>query len=80
MSARDNLIEALNEEHNPAYWSDEVRDSEGLVNAYARELAHELAEKIREFTHTPVGDLSRDLGIEDGLEKAADLIDPEEKE
>lgn len=34
-AARQRLIDALNEEHNPSYWGGEPRDAERLVNDFA---------------------------------------------
>lgn len=65
--ARQRLIDALNEEHNPSYWGGEPRDPERLVNDFT----HALAERIR---------IEADRHAEGryGMHMAADLIDPEE--
>ena len=64
--ARQRLVDALNEEHNPSYWGGEPRDAERLVNDFA----HALAERIR---------IEADEHAEGhyGMHMAADLIDPE---
>jgi hypothetical protein len=36
--ARQRLIDALNEEHNPSYWGGEPRDAERLVDDFAQQL------------------------------------------
>lgn len=66
VSARQRLIDTLNEEHNQSYWGDDSRDAEALVNAFA----HELAEEIRNH-----GDTGTAWG--EPYCNCADLIDPE---
>jgi hypothetical protein len=41
--ARDNLIAALDEEHNPSYWGADARDSAALVDAFAAAVLREAA-------------------------------------
>jgi len=36
--ARQRLVDALNEEHNPSYWGGEPRDAEQLVNDFEHAL------------------------------------------
>jgi hypothetical protein len=71
-SARQRLIDALNEEHAPTYWGGEPRDAERLVNDFA----HELAEQIR---NAPEATAAWDDDYYRGEAAAADLIDPEVK-
>lgn len=68
--ARQKLIDALNEEHNPSYWGGEPRDAERLVDDFA----HSLAEKIRDAPEAPQ---AWDDDYYRGEAAAADLIDPE---
>jgi hypothetical protein len=68
--ARQRLIDALNEEHNPSYFGDDSRNAEQLVNTFA----HELAEKIRNAPEAPQ---AWDDDYYRGQDDAADLIDPE---
>lgn len=66
--ARQRLIDALNEEHNPSYWGGEPRDAERLVDDFT----HALAEEIRNWD-------GPDVVAErwaDGMADAADLVDP----
>jgi hypothetical protein len=47
--ARQRLLDALNEEHNPSYWGGEPRDAEQLVSDFE----NALAEKNREASAPP---------------------------
>lgn len=53
MTARDRLIETLNEEHNPSYWGDYSRDAEALVDAYRDEVALDMGRDLLDIGLVP---------------------------
>lgn len=67
--ARQRLVDALNEEHNPSYWGDEPRDAERLVNDFAHELAEQQRKNCQEVTCGPTE-------AQCACWDQADLIDP----
>jgi hypothetical protein len=71
VTARENLINALKEEHHPSYWDDsDARDEEALVAAFEAEVLRDAAARQRRL---PITD-SFLRGQRDAL---ADLIDPD---
>lgn len=73
--ARQHLVDALNEEHNPSYWGGVHRDAEALVDAFA----HELAEMIRKEARQGYGEKQPGTTYYEGEAAlwAAVIIDPD---